>query len=143
MARHHDEDEEVVVVEKHGHGVAPFLWGLAVGAALGLLLAPMSGTELRGQIAQRGRKLKHLAGERLEEMEEMVSSGYDKARARVDEGLASAKRNVQEGRQFTHDVADAGRAAAGTAREELERRLAEAREARRAGRQGGDEEPVA
>jgi gas vesicle protein len=143
MARHRDEDEEVVVVEKHGHDVAPFLWGLAIGAALGLLLAPMSGKELRGQIAQRGRKFKDLAGEKLEEMEEMVSSGYDKARARVEEGLSSAKSKVQEGRQFAHDVTDAGRAAAGTAREELERRLAEAREARRAGRQSGDEEPVA
>lgn len=143
MARHRDEDEEVVVVEKHGHGVAPFLWGLAIGAALGLLFAPMSGQELRGQIATRGRRWKDLAGEKLEDLEEAVHSGYERTRARVEEGLATAKRGVQEGRQLAHDVADAGKAAAGTAREELERRLAEAREARRGGRQSGEDEPVA
>ena len=145
MARHHrdDDEEEVVVVEKQGHGVAPFLWGLAIGAALGLLFAPMSGKELRGQIGQRGRRLKDLAGEKFEEMEDLVSRGYERTKSRVEEGLASAKRGVQEGRQIAHDVADAGKAAAGTARAELERRLAEAREARRAGRQSGEEEPVA
>jgi hypothetical protein len=45
-----------------------------------------------------------------------------------------------------HDVADAGRDMAQTAREDLERRLADAREARRVARQGPppkDEEPGA
>ena len=40
MARHSDDDD-VVVVEKRGSPVGPFLWGLAIGAGLALLLAPM------------------------------------------------------------------------------------------------------
>ncbi len=141
MARH-DEDE-VVVVEKQGSPVIPFLWGLAVGAALGLLFAPMKGEELRANIRARGVRLKDLASEKAEELEEMVAGGYERARSRVDEGIEHVKRSAHEGRQVARDVVDAGRAAAGTARDELERRLAEAREARRAGRSGGDEEPGA
>ncbi|MEK6610838.1 MAG: YtxH domain-containing protein [Gemmatimonadota bacterium] len=141
MARH--DDEEVVVVEKHGSPVVPFIWGLAIGAALGLLFAPMKGEELRAKVRDRGRRFKDLASEKAGELEEMVAGGYERARSRVEEGIESAKRSAHEGKQVARDVVEAGRAAAGTAREELERRLVEAREARRAGRSSGEEEPVA
>lgn len=142
MSRH-DDDEDYVVVEKRGSTVAPLLWGLAIGAALGLLFAPMSGEELRSEIGRRGRRIKELAEDKAEELEEMISDRYTSARERVEEGVDNARRKVKDGKQFAHDVADAGKAAALTAREELERRLAEARESRRAPRPSGDEEPVA
>jgi len=142
MGRH--EDEDVVVVERSGSPVGPFIWGLAMGAALGLLFAPMSGRELREEMATRSRRLKDAAVEKAEELEEMVSDGFHRARDRVEDKIEDARRSVKDGRQYVRDVADAGRSAAVTAREELERRLAEAREVRRAGaRPGGDEEPVA
>jgi gas vesicle protein len=143
MGRHRDEDEEVVVVEKNGSVVGPFLVGMAIGAALGLLFAPMSGAELRADIRDKGRRLKDLATEKSQELQDMVTDGYERARARVEEGLDGARSKLAEGRRMAGDVAEAGKAAAVTAREELERRLAEAREARRAGRPSGDEEPVA
>jgi gas vesicle protein len=143
MSRHHDDDDEVVLVEKRGSPVAPLLWGIAIGAAIGLLFAPMSGEELRSEIGRRGRRLKSLAEDKAEELEEMISDRYASARERVEEGVDGARKKVKEGKQFAHDVADAGRAAALTAREELERRLAEAREARRAPKPSGDEDPVA
>ena len=142
MSRH-DDDEDYVVVEKRGSTVVPLLWGLAIGAAIGLLFAPMSGEELRSEIGRRGRRLKELAEDKAEELEEMVSERYASARERIEEGVDGARKKVKDGKQFAHDVADAGRAAALTAREELERRLAEAREARRAPKPSGDEEPVA
>jgi gas vesicle protein len=143
MARHHDDDE-VVVVEKHGSPVVPFLWGLAVGAVAALLLAPMSGEELRANLRERGKKLTDLAGRKMDELEDFATEGYEKARARVEAGLDTAKQRVQEGRQAAHDVVEAGRGAALTAREELEKRLADAREARRATRHPAkDEEPGA
>ena len=142
MARH--DDDEVVYVERGGGSVGPFLWGLAVGAAVALLFAPMSGEDLRAEIGRRGRRLKDAAVEKAEELEEMMAEGFQKAKGAVHERVEDARRTVREGRQYAHDVADAGRAAAVTARDELERRLAEAREARRGGRSsGGDEEPVA
>jgi gas vesicle protein len=133
MARHSDDDE-VVVVEKHGSPVVPFLWGLAIGAGLALLFAPMTGEDLRENIRLRSRKLKDLATEKAEELEDLVAGGYEKARARVEQGLESAKQRVHEGRQAAHDVVEAGRGAALSAREELEKRLAEARETRRGAR---------
>jgi len=141
MARH--EDDEVVVVER-GSPFGPFIWGLAIGGALGLLFAPMSGRELREEVASRGRRFKDTAMEKADELEEMVADGFHRARERVEDRIDDARRTVKDGRQYVRDVADAGRSAAVTAREELERRLAEAREARRAGaRPAGDEEPGA
>jgi gas vesicle protein len=124
--------------------VVPFLWGLAIGAGLALLLAPMSGEEMRANIRTRGKRLKDLAAEKAEELEDLVAGGYEKARARVEAGLDSAKQRVHEGRQVAHDVVEAGRGAALTAREELEKRLADARESRRGARQAPkDDEPGA
>jgi gas vesicle protein len=143
MARHADDDE-VVVVERHGSPVVPFLWGLAIGAGLALLFAPTSGEELRANLKSRGKQLKDLASEKAEELEDLVAGGYEKARARVEAGLETAKQRVHEGRQMAHDVVDAGRGAALSAREELEKRLADAREVRRGARQTAkDEEPGA
>jgi gas vesicle protein len=142
MARHGDDD--VVVVEQRGSPVGPFLWGLAIGAGLALLLAPTSGEELRANLRKRGAQLKDLASEKAEELEDMVAGGYEKARARVEAGLESAKQRVHDGRQMAHEVVDAGRGAALTAREELEKRLADARESRRGARQAAkDGEPGA
>ncbi len=146
MARHHDdEDEDVVVVERRGSPVAAFLWGLAAGAALGLLFAPMSGAALRADLRSRSRKLKDLASEKVDELEDMVAGGYESARAKVEERLDRAKRTVQEGRQAARDVVEAGREVATSARAELAQRLADAREARRARRSPapGSEEPGA
>lgn len=138
-----DDDDDYVVVEKHGSSIAPFFWGLAVGAGLALLFAPMSGAELRAEIRNRSLRLKDMAEEKAEELEELISDKYQRGRERVEEGFEGVKRKAKEGKQFAHDVADAGRSAALTAREELERRLADAREARRSPRVSGDEEPVA
>jgi gas vesicle protein len=134
MSRHDDDEDEVV--ERRGSPVAPFLWGLVAGAALGLLFAPMSGSELRADLRSRSRRFRDLAAQKVDELEDIVAGGYEQARARVEERLESAKRSVQESRQAAHDVVEAGREAAVTAREELEKRLADARRARRAARKG-------
>jgi gas vesicle protein len=142
MAKHRDDDD-VVVVEERGSVVGPFLLGLALGAALGLLFAPMSGAEMRSTLKARGRRLGELARHKMDELEEAVSGSYERAREKVEAGLDRARRGAKEGREMAQDVVEAGRAAATTAREELERRLAEARQARRTPRSSGEEEPVA
>jgi len=143
MARHRDDDD-VVYVDRGGSPVIPFLWGLAVGAAVALLFAPTSGEELRGNIKTRARRLKDLAVEKAGELEEGIGETYERARAKVEDEIDAARRYVGDTRDAAKDVVTAGKAAASTAREELERRLAEAREARRASRPAPpDEEPVA
>jgi len=142
MARKHEhgDEDDVVYVEKGGSPIIPFLWGAAIGAAVALLLAPTSGEELRATIANRARHLKDLAVDKAGDLEEQVGHSYERARAKVEEELDSARRYVGNTRQAAQDVVQAGKAAASTAREELERRLAEAREARRAGRQAPPDE---
>lgn len=143
MARNRDDDA-VVYVEKGGSPVIPFLWGLAVGAAAALLFAPSSGEELRGNIRTRARRLKNLAVEKAGDFEEEIGETYERARAKVEDEIDEARRYVGDTREAAKDVVSAGKAAASTAREELERRLADARETRRAARRAPpDEEPVA
>ena len=143
MARHRDDDD-VVYVDKGGSPVIPFLWGLAVGAAAALLFAPTSGEELRGTIRARTRRFKDLAVEKAGDFEEQVGETYERARAKVEEEIDAARRYVGDTRDTAKEVVSAGKAAASTAREELERRLAGARKARRATRHAPpDEEPGA
>jgi gas vesicle protein len=129
MARERDESPRVVVVER-GSGLGAFVWGALIGAGIALLVAPRSGAETRRLLRAKGRELVDAASEKAEELRELVSEGYERSKARVEEGLETARKAVNERREAARDVVDAGRAAAHSAREELERRLTEARSAR-------------
>ncbi len=124
-----DESPRVVVVER-GSSLGAFLWGALLGAGVALLVAPRSGAETRRLLKAKGRELMDAASEKAEELRELMSEGYERSKARVEEGLETARQAVNERRDAARDVADAGRAAAHSAREELERRLTEARSAR-------------
>lgn len=109
--------------ERSGGGFGSFLLGMAVGAVAGFLFAPEAGGATRAKLGKRLRGLRDLAEDRVEEL----LSGDDAASEEPAE-LPSA-------------------------REELERRLGEARRRRRS--KGGvrgetvrsaeaeDDEPVA
>jgi len=107
-------------VSERGSGAGAFLLGLAVGAVLGLLLAPGSGDETRARLGRRLRTLRDLAGERADELKALVAG--DDAPGDEDAGEEGESR---------------------TARRELERRLAEARERRRSRRAAGEDAPAA
>lgn len=122
------KDQPVVVIERDG-GVGSFLFGIALGAGLALLLAPMSGEAARRELKNRGRRLKATAAEKAEQLQDMLSSGYEETKTRVEEGFSSARRVVEERRDGARDAVRAGRAAVHSAREELERRLSDRRAA--------------
>jgi len=128
MARE-PESPKVVVVER-GAGLGAFLWGALLGAGVALLVAPRSGAETRRLLKAKGRELLDVASEKAEDLRELMTEGYERSKARVEEGLETARREVNERREAARDVVDAGRAAARSAREELERRLTEARSTR-------------
>jgi gas vesicle protein len=138
MARER-EASGVVVVERRS-GIGAFIVGALIGAAVALLVAPRSGAETRRLLKTKGRDLLSAAGEKADELRELVSEGYDRSKARVEQTLEAARRAVEERREAARDVVDASKAAARTAREELERRLSEARAARspQAGRSGAE-----
>jgi gas vesicle protein len=102
-----------------GRASGAFLFGLAVGAVLGLLLAPGSGDETRARLGRRLRTLRDLAGDQVDELKALVAGTADGAQ--------------EEG---------GGESEPRSARRELERRLAEARKRRRR-REEREDEPAA
>lgn len=126
-----DERDVILVEQEGGSFVMPLLFGLAIGAGLGLLFAPRSGEETRRLLQRRVGRIRDLAEDTLEEWQGRLSDelpAHPADSADEDEGTGAAPAAPQ-GRRSS------------AAREELERRLAEVRARRRPGR-AGDEEPV-
>ncbi|MFN9575606.1 MAG: YtxH domain-containing protein [Gemmatimonadota bacterium] len=122
-----DRDDELVVVERRGSAIGPFLAGMALGAGLALLVAPQSGEETRAQLARGARRVRRAAGNAAEDLAEKAEDTWRSARARVEARLDAVRDSVAEKGRQAKGAVDAGRDAARAARAELERRLADAR----------------
>ncbi len=135
---HQHSDQPVVVVERSDSGLGGFLLGLAVGAGVALLFAPKTGEETRQQLKNTGRRLRTVATEKAEDLQDAMGGGYERTRDRIEEGLDSARETIGEKREAAQDAFEAGKSAVKTARSELERRLAKSKEARSTTRSDGD-----
>ena len=148
---------EVVYVERGGGGdssVKSLLWGMAIGGALAVLYAPRSGEETRRALQRSLWKLRAMTEEKLDELVQQYAPGQERGvtggvrgDAYDDDPLASDPETEEYGddEEFEDmsDLSDEGPAAGPvSAREELERRLSEARARRRTG-QADYEEPLA
>ncbi len=78
-------------------------------------------------IRTRARRLRDEAEDRLEDFQETVEEGYERAKASVQAGLDTARHRIDERRENAREAYDAGKAAVRSARDELETRLADAR----------------
>ena len=134
MARR-KENREVVYLERSGDSSAKWLfWGALLGAGLALLYAPRSGEETRRHLQRRLWKLRAMTEEKLDELAQQFGSGR--------EALTDLDDEDEDGLDEPDDLpAMRPRAGGASAREELERRLSEARARRRA--VGDLEEPLA
>ena len=121
------DDRPVIIVERSSGGLGGFLFGLLVGAGAALLFAPQSGEETRQVLKDRSRQLRDDAQAKAEGWREQVEEGYGRARERLEDGFDAARRGVRETRDGAQDAVDAGKAAVHSARDELERRLADSR----------------
>lgn len=138
------DDREVTFIEAEGSsGFKWFLLGAALGAGLGLLLAPQSGERTRRDISRRAVRLKREAAGKLEEFAGEVESRGKRIKESavdfMDEVEERGRRVKATAEDFVVDVADEVRDSrrrvernASSARDELERRLADARARRRA-----------
>ena len=131
------QGREIVYVERGGDSSAKWLfWGAALGAGLALMYAPRSGEETRRVLQRKLWKLRAMTEEKFDELAQQFGAGKDLLPELDDE-------DEEDMFGLPEPPAARGRAPAstGSAREELERRLAESRARRRVS--GELEEPLA
>jgi gas vesicle protein len=133
MREYDFDDGPYVVIEQERGSLASFMWGLALGAGLALLLAPQSGAETRRALGTGARRARVRAQETAEELSDSVMDRYERARRSVETRIDTARQAIElKGRQARRAI-EAGRQAAHDARDELERRIAESKAAYQAG----------
>jgi len=142
MMRRHGSDRDVIVVEPDsGSSIGWLLFGAAVGAGLALLLAPASGAETRRRLSRSAQRLKASAADALDEIREEFEDLTERASDKLDEVKEAARDTVDEIEDTARAAVSRRKSGANQAREELERRLADARARRRTDVE--DQEPVA
>ncbi|HET9603367.1 MAG TPA: YtxH domain-containing protein [Gemmatimonadales bacterium] len=116
---------EVVFVERNDSSAKWLFWGAILGAGLALLYAPRSGEETRRSLQRRLRHLRAATEERMDELMERFAPGQRAHEA--DELVDDELDGLAEATSPPPPV----RAPELSPREEIERRLAEARSRRR------------
>ena len=120
------DERDITVIETNSGCVKWFVYGALLGAGLGLLFAPKAGTETRADLSKRARRLRSEASERLDEFADEVETRGRQLKGHVEEWADEVADEVRDGKR-------AIRRTASSARDDLERRLADARMRRRAG----------
>ena len=115
-----DERDVTVIEADSGSGLKWFVLGAAIGAGLGILFAPQAGERTRRDLARRGRKLRAEAEDKLDDLADDLKVRGRKIKESVSDFADEVAEEVTEGKRKLERTAL-------TAREELERRLADAR----------------
>jgi hypothetical protein len=124
---------EVVYVQRGDSSAKWLFWGAVLGAELALLYAPRSGEETRRGLQRRLWKIRAMTEEKLDELAQQFGGPRESLRDLDEE-------DFDEEDLFEPREPPSPRVRP-SAREELERRLAEARARRRSS--GDIEEPLA
>jgi gas vesicle protein len=117
------QQREVVYVERGGDSSAKWLfWGALLGAGVALLYAPSSGEETRRNLQRKLWKFRAMTEEKLDEITQQFGGAKE-----------SFQGMLEDEEDELEDEDSAGRYPRGkpSPREELERRLADARARRR------------
>lgn len=120
-----NQHREVVYVERGGDSSAKWLfWGALLGAGLALMYAPSSGEDTRRNLQRKLWKLRAMTEEKLDEISQQFGGAKDSLEGLMDEDNEEDEGDLED-RGFQ------GRSPKSSPREELERRLADARARRR------------
>ncbi len=131
MSNYDFDGEPYVVIQREDAGIAPFLFGAAVGAVVALLFAPRSGEETRQILVDRARDTSDAVRDRVADVADDVVGHVGRVRDRVADQVGAARGAVRRQRRNVIDAIDAGRSAAYEARAELERKIAQNKAQRR------------
>jgi gas vesicle protein len=120
------QQREVVYVERAGDSSAKWLfWGALLGAGVALLYAPSSGEDTRRNLQRKLWKLRAMTEEKLDEISQQFGGAKDSLHDMLED------EDDEEPEGATEGEGRYMRAAPPSPREELERRLADARARRR------------
>ncbi|HET6795907.1 MAG TPA: YtxH domain-containing protein [Gemmatimonadales bacterium] len=129
-----NQGREVVYVERGDSSAKWLFWGALMGAGLALLYAPSSGEETRRNLQRKLWKLRAMTEEKLDEITQQFGGAKDSLEGLMEDEGDDEMEGEAEERSFS------GRSRS-SPREELERRLADARARRRS--PSDIEEPLA
>ncbi len=95
--------------EGNGTGfVMGLLAGTVLGAGLGMLLAPKSGSEFRGQIGEQARHLGDMASEQYRRASETASGWAERGRDMVNQARDAVARGAEDARGYTGGATGGG-----------------------------------
>jgi gas vesicle protein len=127
---------EVVYVERGGDTSAKWLfWGALLGAGVALLYAPTSGEDTRRNLQRKLWKFRAMTEEKLDELSQQLGGAKESLGGLLDDEEEEFEGDDEGPRSYGRSQA------ASSPREELERRLADARARRRSS--ADLEEPLA
>jgi hypothetical protein len=119
------QQREVVYVERAGDSSAKWLfWGALLGAGVALLYAPSSGEETRRNLQRKLWKFRAMTEEKLDEITQQFGGAKDSLHEMLEDEEDDELDEGEGPGRYT-------RSAPPSPREELERRLADARARRR------------
>jgi gas vesicle protein len=97
--------------ENEGGGGGSFVMGLltgtVLGAGLGMLFAPKSGSELRGQLSEQAGNLKNTASQGVRKATQVASDLADRGRDYVDKARDAVSRGTDEAQRYVEKARDA------------------------------------
>ncbi|HEX5387918.1 MAG TPA: YtxH domain-containing protein [Gemmatimonadales bacterium] len=127
---HRREPREVIYLDRGGDAsVKWLLWGAVLGAGVALLYAPRSGEETRRTLQRKLWKFRAMTEEKLDELTQQLGGARRASLADLED-----EEELDEEDELEDPLEEEGPARGGVAgaRQELERRLGEARARRRA-----------
>ena len=92
-----------------GSGFGWFLVGLGIGAAIGVLYAPQSGTETRDSLAESARERAEYLKQKSREAAAQVNTYVDAGKDQFGEYVVKGKQAVERGRSQVQSYVEQGR----------------------------------
>lgn len=86
--------------EPAGGFMMGLLTGAVLGAGLGMLLAPRSGSDLRGQLGEQARNLGEKASEQYRRASETANTWAERGRDMVNQARTAVERGAEEVRGY-------------------------------------------
>jgi gas vesicle protein len=87
--------------EPAGGFMMGLLTGAVLGAGLGMLLAPRSGSDLRGQLGEQARNLGEKASEQYRRASETANTWAERGRDMVNQARTAVERGAEEVRGYS------------------------------------------